>query len=48
MLSEQRLETFPRRVYLGHIDLFAVLRTHAVHVHTRDKRFSILAAALGL
>lgn len=48
MLSEQRLETFPRRVYLGHIDLFAVLRTHAVHVHTRDKCFSILAAALGL
>jgi len=44
VLSEQRLEAFPGCVYLGHIDLLAVLRTHAVHVHTREKRFSILAA----
>jgi hypothetical protein len=44
VLSEQCLEAFPSRVYLGHIHLLAVLRTHAVHVHTRNKRFSILLA----
>jgi hypothetical protein len=44
VLSEQCLEAFPSRVKLGHIDLLAVLRTHALHVHTRNKRFSILPA----
>ncbi len=43
VLSEQCLEALPSRAYLGHIDLLAVSRTHAVHVHTRNKRFSTLA-----
>ncbi len=44
VLSEQRLEALPSHVYLGQIDLLAGLRTHAVDVHTRNKRFSVLLA----